>query len=253
MKRLADGTQDIALQTSPSGRPAATMPPMCGRYTQAMSWHEMVRLYRITETARAPNLNPRYNAAPSQQVPIVRATAAGGRALIMVRWGLVPPWARDGTIGSRLINARAETVAEKPSFRGAFKARRCLVPADGFYEWTTAGGVRQPHRIVRRDRQGFAFAGLWERWDRDPGGAPLETCAIVTTVASDDLRAIHGRMPVILDPADYDAWLDVAATAPVDAARLLRPFPDGLLEAYPVDRRVNDARNDDAECAAPAP
>ena len=206
---------------------------MCGRYTQAMSWDEMVRLYRITETARAPNLRPRYNVAPTQEVPIVRRTAAGGRELAMVRWGLVPSWARDKAIASKLINARAETVTEKPSFRSAFRARRCLVAADGFYEWQAVNGAKQPHRIVLRDRGGFAFAGLWERWDKAAESGPLETCTIITTVANDDIKAIHGRMPVILDPSGYDAWLDVTSSAPAAAARLPSPVSSGAARGLP--------------------
>lgn len=213
----------------------------------------MVRLYRITEIATPQNLQPRYNIAPTQTVNTVRTTQAGGRALVRVRWGLIPPWAKDESIAAKMINARGETVAEKPSFRNAFRERRCLIPTDGFYEWRTEGGHKQPYRITLKDGGGFAFAGLWERWDRAADGVPVETCTIVTTGANDDLAPIHHRMPVILDPADHEAWLDVGGVTGEDAQRLVRPFPDGALHTVRVSRHVNNARNDDEACILPEP
>ena len=216
-----------------------------------MSWSEMVDLYRITESGPRPNLGARYNVAPTQDVPIVRATGTGGRELARARWGLVPSWAKDIAIGARMINARAETVAEKPSFRAAFKSRRCLVPADGFYEWRNGPAGKQPYRITLADGEPFAFGGLWERWDKAPDGRTVESCTIITTLANDLLRPIHARMPVILDPGDYDPWLEAGAMPPAETARLLKPFPDHRMKAYPVATRVNNPRNDDPECLEP--
>lgn len=228
---------------------------MCGRYTQLMPWSELVELYRISAgTAAAPNLPPRYNICPTQDVPVVRAgagaTASAGRDLVMMRWGLVPAWSKDAAIGSRMINARAETVAEKPSFRSAYKSRRCLIPADGFYEWRKLeGGPKQPYRITLAGGAPFAFAGLWEQWEKAPDGKALETCTIITTAANPFVRPIHHRMPVILDGVGHDAWLD-AATPPDTLSALLRPY-DGVLEARAVGTRVNNPRNDDDACLEP--
>ena len=224
---------------------------MCGRYTQLMAWSELVELYRIAAgAAAAPNLPPRYNICPTQKVPVVRTAAGTGRELVMMRWGLVPAWSKDTAIGSRLINARAETVAEKPSFRGAYKSRRCLIPADGFYEWRRQGdGPKQPYRITLAGGAPFALAGLWERWEKAPDGKVLETCTIITTAANLFLRPIHHRMPVILDAAGHDAWLD-ARTPPDAVPAFLGPY-DGVMEAQAVGSRVNNPRNDDAACIAP--
>jgi putative SOS response-associated peptidase YedK len=214
----------------------------------------MVRLYRITETASPLNVPVRYNVAPTQDVPAVRPAKAGGRELAMLRWGLIPAWAKDEDIGARLINARGETAAELPSFRAAFRRRRCLVAADGFYEWRKAGkGPKQPFLVELADGRPFAFAGLWERWDKAPDGRPLETCTIITTRANELLAPIHDRMPVILPPADYDAWLDVEGTGVEAAKALLRPYPAAAMAAHPVSPRVNNARNDDAACLARLP
>ncbi len=223
---------------------------MCGRYTQLMPWSELVELYRVTAgAAAAPNLPPRYNICPTQDVPVVRAGA--GRELAMMRGGLVPAWSKDAVIGSRLINARAETVAEKPSFRGAYKSRRCLIPADGFYEWRKSeGGPKQPYRITLSGGAPFAFAGLWERWEKAADGRALETCTIITTAANEFVRPIHHRMPVILDSAGHDAWLDAAT--PPDALSALLGSYGGIMEAQAVGTRVNNPRNDDAACIEPS-
>jgi putative SOS response-associated peptidase YedK len=224
---------------------------MCGRYTQLMPWSELVALYRITAgAASAPNLPPRYNICPTQDVPVVRAGAAAGRELVMMRWGLVPAWSKDAAIGSRLINARAETVAEKPSFRSAYKSRRCLIPADGFYEWLKPeSGPKQPYRITLAGGAPFAMAGLWERWEKAPDGTALETCTIITTAANEFVRPIHHRMPLILGATVHDAWLD-AATPPDILSALPNPY-DGALEAHAVSTRVNNPRNDDDACIEP--
>ncbi|MCZ6603891.1 MAG: SOS response-associated peptidase, partial [Alphaproteobacteria bacterium] len=197
---------------------------MCGRYTLTTPSQAIVDLFALDP---GPNLAPRYNIAPTQAVFAVRLDPSGGREAAQLRWGLVPSWAKDPQIGNRMINARAETVREKPSFRSAFKGRRCLIAADGFYEWQkqkpgTKGG-KQPYWITLADRGPFAFAGLWEHWT-DGQGSKLETCTIVTCPANDLVAPIHPRMPVILGPQDHAQWLD-PETAPDAAASLLRPYP----------------------------
>ena len=225
---------------------------MCGRYTQLRSWSELVELYRITGTPTPLNLAARYNIAPTQTVPIVRR---GGddddparRELAMVRWGLIPFWAKDASIATKTINARAETVAEKPAFRAAFRHRRCLIVADGFYEWQATGGRKQPHYITLGGDEVFAFAGLWERWG-DSAGESIESCTIIVTVAAASLSAIHDRMPVILRAGAFEAWLD-PNLPPERAKTMLVPF-EGALTIRPVSTRVNAVRNDDADCLAP--
>jgi len=221
---------------------------MCGRYSITTPVEALREAFRFS--GPPINLAPRYNAAPTQDLPIVRLSADGSeRQLAVLRWGLVPSWATDPAIGNRLINARAETVAEKPSFRSAFRSRRCLVPADGFYEWRKIGGHKQPYRICRPDGAPFAFAGLWERWASEQA-TPLETFTILTTEATAELSPIHGRMPVILPTASYDAWLNPNMRR-ADLTALLTPYP-GALDVYAVDTRVNNARNDDPACIAPA-
>ena len=218
---------------------------MCGRYSLTAPAEVVRDLFNYLER---PNLGPRANIAPTQEVAAVRLGADGARHFVRLRWGLVPAWAKDAGMGARMINARAETLAEKPAFRDAFRARRCLIAADGFYEWKSEGGAKQPYRIARADGAPFAFAGIWERWDKSPnggpGGAPLETCSIVTTEANTRLSEIHPRMPVILDPGAFAAWLD-PATPPAEARALLAPYPAEGLVAYRVTRRVNAVANDD--------
>jgi putative SOS response-associated peptidase YedK len=223
---------------------------MCGRYTQVRPWSELVELYRIAGEGAALNLPPRYNIAPTQPVPVVRPRAGGtGRELVLVRWGLIPFWAKDPAIGVRTINARAETVADRPSFRQAFRRRRCLVVADGFYEWqASGGGGKQPYRITLADSRPFAFAGLWESW-RSPAAETTESCTIVVTAANRFLQPIHDRMPVILDPADFAAWLDTSRPL-AEAQALLRPYA-GPMTAVPVGKRVNRVANDDPACIEP--
>ena len=213
---------------------------MCGRYSLTTPIEGIRALFGIDS---AINLAPRYNIAPTQEVLAVRASPDGaGRELAGFRWGLIPSWAKDPAIGSRMINARAETVAEKPAFRAAFRRRRCLVAADGFYEWEKRpDGGKQPWRITLDGGAPFAFAGLWEGW-LGADGSEIESCTIVTTDAAEAIADLHHRMPVMLDPADYDTWL--AADDPKQAAPLMRPYA-GALEFYPVTMRVNNVRNDD--------
>jgi putative SOS response-associated peptidase YedK len=228
---------------------------MCGRYSLTTPIQELRRL--LESVGALPNWPARYNIAPTQPVPVVRLVAPRKeRELAQLRWGLIPSWAKDASIAAKLINARGETVAEKPAFRDAFRARRCLVPADGFYEWQAGPGGKRPFRIGLKGGSSdamplFAFAGLWERWDKAPDGMPVETCTIVTTEANDLLRPIHGRMPVILEPWDYAAWLD-PATPLRDAQALLKPYPADAMTVYPVSARVNSVRYDDVACLTPA-
>ena len=218
---------------------------MCGRFTLASPGEAVGELFGLTET---PVLAPRYNIAPSQPVAAVRA-AGEGRELVALRWGLIPSWAKDPAIGDRLINARSETAAEKPSFRTALRQRRCLLVADGFYEWRKDGPRKQPHLIRFRDRRPFAMAGLWERWEGPDG--PVESCTILTTAANEVVAPIHERMPVILVPETHAAWLAPATRDPVMLAPLLRPLAAEELEVFPVSLRVNSPANDDPQCIAP--
>ncbi len=223
---------------------------MCGRYSITTPAEAMQRVFRFARPL--PNLPPRYNVAPTQQVPIVRwVRANGARDLAQVHWGLIPFWAKDEKIGYKLINARAEGIDAKPSFREAFKhGRRCLIPADGFYEWAKDTKPKQPWRITLEDGGPFAFAGLWERWDKGPDGVPVESCTIITTSANHLVCPLHDRMPVILAPDDYPAWLGEDAVR--DVLELLRPYPSEAMRAYPVSTVVNSPKNDGPECVEPA-
>jgi putative SOS response-associated peptidase YedK len=188
------------------------------------------------------------NIAPTQQVAAVRRpTAQEGREFVLLRWGLIPPWADDPAVGNRLINARAKTVADKPSFGPALRCRRCLVLADGFFEWQTGKGKKQPYHFRLRDGRPFALAGLWERWSRGRHGA-VESCTLITTEANDLVRPLHERMPVIVPPDAYEVWLDPAVQHPVRLQPLLRPYRAEEMVAYPVSMRVNSPRNDDPGC-----
>ena len=219
---------------------------MCGRYSLTSPAESVVELFDLPTR---PNLPARYNIAPTQDVPVVRPGAAG-RELVSMRWGLIPSWAKDASLGAKMINARAETLIEKPAFRTAFRRRRCLVPADGFYEWQPVGhGPKQPYYIALAARAPFAFAGLWETW-RTPEGDPLMSCTIVTCAPNALLGALHNRMPVILAKRDFDPWLDPSVAAEA-VQGLLRPYPAEEMVATPVSTRVNNVRNDDASLIAP--
>jgi putative SOS response-associated peptidase YedK len=223
---------------------------MCGRYTNLLTYRQLVDLYRLTDPGQPTlPLAPRYNIAPTQDAPVVRIGKRGQREAAMLRWGLVPSWAKDADSAFRMINAKAETVAEKPAFRAAFRRRRCLVPADSFYEWKAVDGGKQPHRIMMADGAPFAMAGLWERWEK--GDEPQETFCIITTEANELLRSIHNRMPVILDPADWPAWLE--ATETTIPLALLQPVAAPRMRAYPVSRRVNSPKNDDPQVILEVP
>lgn len=224
---------------------------MCGRFTLNTS---ASRLADAFGGAPADYPEARYNIAPSQAVAAVRARPGGStREAVMLRWGLIPSWAKDPVIGNRMINARAESVADKPSFRAAFRRRRCLVPADGFYEWQKCNGAKQPFCIVRADGAPFAFAGLWEHWENAGAGAAstVESCTIVTTEANERVAPIHNRMPVILDPADYALWLDPqVADRPILEA-LLQPCPADDLAAWPVSTHINSPDYGAPDCVEP--
>ena len=221
---------------------------MCGRFAFYSPHEAVTRLFGV---AGAPAVEPRWNIAPTQYVAAVRADGAGRRSLAMLHWGLVPSWASVKSIGARMINARAETLGEKPSFRSAYRRRRCLVPADGWYEWQRSGTVKQPYFITFANREPFGMAGLWESW-RDPAsGEPLESCCIITTDAAPELAHVHDRMPVILPAACFDQWLDPGQDAAGALEPLLAPWTRGGFEVRPVSRRVNDARNQGADLVEP--
>ena len=220
---------------------------MCGRYMLTSPVDALRQLFLFEQR---PNLMPRYNIAPTQEVPIVRLTRDGAaRELLMMRWGLVPFWAKDLKIGNRLINARCETAHRQSAFREAFRQRRCLVPADGFFEWRREGKARQPLLIRRRDQAPFAFAGLWERW-RDPSSESIVRSFTILTCPPNALVAtVHDRMPVILAPEHRASWLDPSTS---DVGSLLVPCPAEWLETLPVSSRVNSPKYDDPACLEPA-
>jgi len=222
---------------------------VCGRYAFFSPAEAVKRVFALDDV---PALEPRYNVSPTQDVPTVRAGEEGARAFALLHWGLVPKWAKEKAIGNRMINARAETLAEKPSFRDAFRKRRCLVLADGWYEWQVAPGGKQPWFVRMKDARPFAFAGLWERWKDPASGAPLESCTIVTTDAAESIRKIHERMPVVLAEADQDRWLDTAFSDTDKLSDLLRPCDPKLLEAWKVGREVNAPKNQGPELIAEA-
>ena len=223
---------------------------MCGRFTLRTPVETLAEVF---ELPTAPDLPPRFNIAPSEAVAAVRVAGADPlRELALLRWGLVPPWADEPKVGSRMINARAETVATNGAFRSAFRRHRCLVPADGFYEWQRQEHGKQPFYIHMRDDSPFAFAGLWEVWE-GKDGTVLETCTGITTEPNELMQPIHNRMPVILDRADYARWLDPRMNDPESLKAFLRPYPPEKMTAYPVSRLVNSPSNDAPECLAPLP
>ncbi|MBL8148785.1 MAG: SOS response-associated peptidase [Blastocatellia bacterium] len=221
---------------------------MCGRFTLQHSTAEVAERFEVQEIAF--QLTPRYNIAPSQQIAAIVAQTPTTRKLEQFKWGLVPSWAKEPTIGNRMINARAETLTEKASFKKAFIQRRCIIPADGFYEWTGEGRSRKPLYIQRIDRKLFGLAGLWEEW-RAPDSSTLRSCTIITVEPNRFISAIHHRMAVILMPEDEAAWLNPDLNKTDELMKLLKPYPDDLLEAYPVSTRVNSPSVDDPECLQP--
>ena len=217
---------------------------MCGRFTQKMTWREIHDLYGLLTDAPPDNMRPRWNGAPTQDFAACRLDADGARSVSRLRWGLIPFWAKNMKIGSRLINARAETVDTKPAFRSAFKARRCLVPADGWFEWVRQGGGKSPRFLSMADGSIASFAGLWERWDGPDG--PIESFTIITTAAAQGLAHVHARQPAIVDADRFGDWLnpDAPAAALLDVVRPPHPGPYAVT---PVSRLVNNVRNDGPE------
>lgn len=224
---------------------------MCGRYTSTSTLTDLVRVFEVDEVRTEPEAI-RYNVAPTVPVYAVAMTSKARRALGTFRWGLVPPWAKNPAVGSRMINARAETIATKPAYRTAVARRRCLIPADAFYEWQRGPEGKLPHAIRRRDRLPMAFAGIWEIWrdPDDPAVAPLRTCAIVTTAANDFMAPLHDRMPLVLAYKDWSAWLDPRTDFSV-VRSLMVPPPSDWFDAYPVASLVNSVGTDGPELIRP--
>jgi putative SOS response-associated peptidase YedK len=222
---------------------------MCGRFTLTDPDQDLAVQFNLPDI---PDMQPRYNIAPTQPVAAVRLSPESRvREMVLLHWGLIPFWAKDPKIGNRMINARSETVADKPAFRAAFKRRRCLVVADGFYEWQKQDGGKQPFYIRRQDGQPFAFAGLWEFWKGEDERV-IESCTLLTTTPNELIRPLHNRMPVILHSKDYGLWLDPEAEAPA-LQQLLIAHPTDQMDAYPVSRYVNSPENDDPRCIEPLP
>ncbi len=222
---------------------------MCGRYTLTLDPADLQEAFLWVDFSNV-QIGPRYNIAPSQPVAVVANT--GKNRLDFFNWGLVPSWAKDHSIGARMINARAETLAEKPSFKNAFKRRRCLILADGFYEWQAVAGskAKTPMYIHLKSGKPFAFAGLWEIWN-SPDGSQIFSTAIITTEPNELMAPIHNRMPVILPESAYERWLTPGEAAPAQLSALLQPYQASLMEAYPVSRLVNSPQNDSPACILP--
>ena len=219
---------------------------MCGRFSLYTLVEMLIDVFDLSPIAL--DVKPRYNIAPTQPVAVL--TNQRPRDLQFFRWGLIPPWAKDPSVGAKMINARGESLAEKPSFRSPYRARRCLVLADGFYEWRKEGRTRIPHYFHLNSGEPFAMAGLWEEW-KDPAGELVPSCTIITTEANETVRPIHHRMPVILPRAAHERWLDPAPLAPVKLDSLLLPYPALKLGVTQVSARVNSVANDDPGCVQP--
>jgi len=221
---------------------------MCGRFTLTVDPADLKEAFQ--EYNFPAQFAPRFNIAPSR--PILAIPNNGLNTADFFTWGLVPAWAKEPDIGNRLINARGETLAEKPSFRGSYKYKRCLILADGFYEWKSEPGTKTkiPYFIHMKDRKPFAFAGLWDEWN-GADGSQVKSCTIITTGPNELMKPIHDRMPVILDPADYGQWLDASPQSPESLQPLIRPFPADRMSAYPVSTLVNKPSVDNAELIAP--
>lgn len=215
---------------------------MCGRFAQRTSPKTLAKQFKVSEV---PSVEARYNIAPTQNILAVQETP-DGREMKWLKWGLVPSWAKDASMGARLINARSETVTEKPAFRNAFKRRRCLIPADGFYEWQRTADKKQPYFFQLKEEQLFGFAGLWDSWKGEDGSV-IESCTILTTEANEVLAPVHNRMPVILHQDDYDLWLDEDERKQELLKDLLQPYPASEMISYPVSTLVNSTRNKGAD------
>lgn len=221
---------------------------MCGRYRLTRKKEILAEHFGIEPD---DNWQPRYNVAPAQEVAVIRQHPERPRRIgSSMRWGLIPFWSKDPKLGYKMINARAEGIAEKPAFREALKKRRCLIPADGFYEWQKSGAAKRPFCFTLADDNPFAFAGLWERW-KDPQGQWIETCSIITTTANELAKDVHDRMPVILHPDDYDLWLDPGFHDTATLCALLKPYEAAAMKRHEVSNRINSVKNDDPQCAEP--
>src|ERR1035438_2575447 len=221
---------------------------MCGRYR--LSRRKQIIEEHFDSVSGDEDWTPRYNTPPTQPVPVIRQNPKEPvRELSLMKWGLVPSWANDASGAARMINARSETAATKPAFRDPIKFRRCLIPADGFYEWAGTGKAKQPYCFEVNDGELFAFAGLWDRW-KDPSGDWVKSCSILTTTPNAVTSAVHDRMPVILDPDSYDLWLDPGMKNLAAVSELLKLFDAGLRRCSPVSTRINHVANDDKECSA---
>lgn len=221
---------------------------MCGRFTQTAPWEKVKEEFAVESAGETALYKLRYNIAPTQIIPVIRQESAGDRMLAQLKWGLIPSWAKDPDIGNRMINARAETLAEKPSFREAFARRRCLVPASGFYEWQkTASGTKQPFYFYLKEREVFGFAGLWEQWLDRGTGEVLETFTIITTAANEVLKPVHDRMPVIIKAENYAEWLDPKIKSAERHEKLLAPYPPEEMNSHMVSRAVNSPAMDSPE------
>jgi putative SOS response-associated peptidase YedK len=221
---------------------------MCGRFSLTLSSEDLREYFLLSE---GYNLEPRYNIAPSQEITAVRLEE-GQRRLVSLHWGLIPFWADDRKIGYRTINARSETAHKSPAFRAAFRSRRCLIPATGFFEWDKLQGSRQPFFIYRTDGKPMTFAGLWEHWEDKEGKEFIESCTILTTDAAEPVARLHDRMPVILEPGDFDLWLDPQEQNLEQLRNLMHPTEQGVLSMHPVSRYVNKAGNVGEKCLEPA-
>jgi putative SOS response-associated peptidase YedK len=223
--------------------------PVCGRYR--LSRRKQIIEEHFDSVSGEEDWSPRYNVAPTQPVPVIRQHPKEPvREFSLMCWGLIPSWAKDSSVAASMINARAETAATKPAFRDAMKSRRCLVPANGFYEWKSDGKTKQPYCFEINDGELFAFAGIWDRW-KDLSGNWMKTCSILTTMPNAVTSAVHDRMPVILDPEGYDLWLDPGMQNVGAASDLLKPYDARLMRCYPVSTKINSAANDDEECSRP--
>jgi len=221
---------------------------MCGRYR--LSRRKQIIEEHFDAVSGEEDWSSGYNIAPTQRIPVIRQHPKEPvRELSLIRWGLIPSWAKDSSVAVRTINARSETSATKPAFRDSLKPRRCLIPADGFYEWMRTGKAKQPYCFEVSDGQLFAFAGLWDRW-KDSNDKWVKTCSILTTTPNAVTARVHDRMPVILDPDDYDLWLDPGMNNVTAATDLLKPYEARLMRCYPISTRINQVANDDAECSA---
>jgi putative SOS response-associated peptidase YedK len=222
---------------------------MCGRYR--LSRRKQIIEEHFDAVSGEEDWSPRYNLAPTQPVAVIRQNPKEPvRELSLMRWGLIPSWAKDPSVAAGMINARSETAATKPAFRDALKSRRCLIPADGFYEWKKTGKTKQAYCFEVNEGELFAFAGLWDRW-KDPSGQWVKSCSILTTSPNAVTSAVHDRMPVILDPDAYDVWLDPGMTNVAAASELLKPYDARPMRSYPVSSRINHVANDDEGCSAP--